>query len=617
MRYSHIGQMVLDRAATRADSVAFRVRKPNAERYEDFTWRQVGPRLERIAAGLLSAVPLEHAAPITIIGNTSMDWILCDFAALSIGLRTVPIYASLLPEEVGYCHQDLGAVVAICENAEQVAKVREMKKGFRFFERDYGPDSLRLQHLVVIDPTGLAPAADWESLADLEKRGAEKAASLKADMEERRGKIAREGVATYTYTSGTTGPPKAVIQTHDNMLSMLESVEKIEVFNDRVRKAGLFLFLPLAHSFGRLVELAGPYYDTPLILSTVPTLAADLKAGLPGLLPSAPRVFEKMKAKIDGAVAGMPASRQRLIRWALGVGKQTIPYRLDGRSLPMGLRLRYRLADRLVLSKLRGQLGLDNAEYLLSGSAPLSREVQEFFFAIGTTLLEGYGLTETCPALNVTVPGRVKMGTVGPALPGVTMRIATPEIPGEDGEILAKGPNITKGYHNRPDANADAFDADGWFHTGDLGSLDEQGNLRITGRKKELLKTSGGKYIAPVKLESRLKNLPFVQEAVVIGDRRNYVTVLYSLDKEGLETWAGQHGAKAEPRDPKVLAALQALVDEVNKTLASYESVKYFRTVPEPFSVESGILTASLKVKRKVVEQRYSALIEEMYQGRD
>jgi long-chain acyl-CoA synthetase len=614
MGYSNIGQMVMDRATTSANSVAFRVRKPGGDQYEDFTWKQVSPRMERIAAGLLSALPnLEHAAPITIIGNTSMDWILCDFAALSVGLRTVPIYASLLPEEVGYCHQDLSVVIAICENAEQVQKVRTMRTGFRFFDKDYGPESLRLQHIVVIDPTGLAPASDWESLADLEKRGAERAASLKADIDERRGKVTREGVATYTYTSGTTGPPKAVIQTHDNMLSMLESIGKIDVFNAKVRAAGLFLFLPLAHSFGRLVELAGPFYETPLILSTVPTILDDLKLSLPGLFPSAPRVFEKMKSRIDGTVAGAPPVRQRLFHWAMGVGKATIPYRLDGKHLPFFLGIQYRLADRLVLSKLRARLGLDRAEYLLSGSAPLGRDVHEFFLAMGLTLLEGYGLTETCPALTVTVPKRLRIGTVGPALPGVTLKIMPPENQGEDGEIIARGPNITQGYHNRADANRDAFDAEGWFHTGDLGSLDAEGNLRITGRKKDLFKTSGGKYIAPIKLESRLKNLPFVQEAVVIGDRRNFCVVLFSLDKEGLETWADQHGAKADPRDPAVLAALKDHVAEVNKTLASYETVKYFRTVPEPFSVENGILTASLKVKRKVVEQRYESLIEEMY----
>jgi long-chain acyl-CoA synthetase len=228
---------------------------------------------------------------------------------------------------------------------------------------------------------------------------------------------------------------------------------------------------------------------------------------------------------------------------------------------------------------------------------------------MGCTLIEGYGLTETCPALTATRPGKIKMGTVGIPFDCVTLKIA------EDGEILAKGPNITKGYHNRPDANADAFDAEGWFHTGDLGSQDADGFVKITGRKKELIKTSGGKYVAPAKIEARLKALPFVQEAVVIGDRRNYCVALFSLDPEGLGTWAQQQGVAADPRGEKVVQTLAAHVEEVNKTLASFESVKYFRTLPEPFSVENGVLTASLKVKRRVVEERFAELIEDMYKG--
>jgi long-chain acyl-CoA synthetase len=607
MAHVHLAQMVLERAAASPDSVAMRYRSGDA--YQDLTWRQLMPRLERIAAGLLSATELERSAAITIIGNTSVDWIACDFAAQLVGLRTVPVYASLLPEDVGYCHVDTEAVIAICENGDQLAKVRAMRGGFRYFDVDYGPERIKVRRIVVLDPTGVAPADDWESLADLEKRGAERLESLRPEMEARRGAITRDAVATYTYTSGTTGPPKAVIQTHDNMLSFLESIEKIDLFDEEVRVAGLFLFLPLAHSFGRLIELSGPYFDSALVISSVPTLADDLRLSLPGFFPSAPRVFEKMKAKIDGAVAGAPPLRQRLFRWALGVGRRTIPYRIQGQPVPALLGLQYRLADRLVLSKLRARLGFDRAKILLSGSAPLGLDVHEFFLAIGTTLIEGYGLTETCPGLTATRPGHIRMGTVGLPFPGVTLKIA------EDGEVLAKGANITKGYHNRPDANADAFDDEGWFHTGDLGSIDADGYLKITGRKKELIKTSGGKYVQLAKIEAKLKALPFVQDAVVIGDRRNYCVALYALDKEGLETWAQQNGATPDPRDPLVLKAIQAHVDEVNKSLASFESVKYFRTVTVPFSVENGVLTASLKVKRRVVEERYADLIEEMYAG--
>ncbi|MBA2321344.1 MAG: long-chain fatty acid--CoA ligase [Deltaproteobacteria bacterium] len=600
--------MVMERAKSSPDAVAFRVRQGGA--YVDVRWRDVLPRMEHIGAGLLS-IPggLPRSAAVTILGNTRLDWVLADFGALAVGLRTVPVYASVLPEEVGYCHVDTGALVAICEDRVQLEKVRAMRRGFRFFDRDYRPDEILLRHIVVMDPTDIEPADDWESLAALEQRGAAEIERLRGEIADRQSQIRRTDTATYTYTSGTTGPPKAVTQTHDNMLSMLEAVEQVALFNERVRAGGLFLFLPLAHSFGRLIEQAGPYFDTPLVLSSVPTLAEDLNLSKPGFFPGAPRVFEKMKAKIEGAVAGAPPMRQRLFRWAMGVGAETIPYRCAGAPLPFFLGLKHRIADRLVLSKLRGRLGFDALEIALSGSAPLSSAVHTFFLSMGVTLLEGYGLTETCPALTATRPGKIKVATVGLPFPGVVLKIA------EDGEVLAKGPNITKGYLNRPDVNVDAFDADGWFHTGDLGSVDPDGFLSITGRKKELLKTSGGKYIAPVKLESRLKGLVFVQEAVVIGDNRNYCTALFSLDKEGLETWAGQQGVPADPSGDAVRRAIAAHVDQVNQTLASFETVKKFRVLPEPMSVENGVLTASLKVKRRVVEDRYRRQIEEMYSG--
>lgn len=608
MPHIHLGQMVLDRARRDPAAIAFRVRKGDV--YTDVPWSEVTPRIERIAAGLLSALELARDAHVTIIGNTSLDWVLCDFAALSVGLRTVPVYASLLPEEVGYMHVDTQAVVAICENGEQLEKVRAMRQGFTFFDNPYAADQVPLKHIIVIDPTGIAPADDWESLADVEARGAEKLEALQDEVASRSAAITRDQTATYTYTSGTTGPPKAVIQTHDNMLSMLESVEKLGLFNEKVYSGGLFLFLPLAHSFGRMIELAGPYFGAALVISSVPTLAEDLQLARPGFFPSAPRVYEKMKSKIESAVAGAPPVRQRLFHWAIGVGKATIPYRSKGQPLPLLLKLRHAVADRLVLSKLRARLGFDQSGLLLSGSAPLSVEVHEFFLALGLELMEAYGLTETCPGLTTNRPGDFQLGSVGKAFPDVELVIA------EDGEILARGANITKGYLNRPDSNAEAFDGEGWFHTGDLGSMDAEGFVKITGRKKELIKTSGGKYVAPAKIEGRLKDLPIIQEAVVIGDTRNYCVAIISLDPEELATWASQQGVAADPDSEAVRKAVQAHVDEVNKGLASFETVKYFRLLDEPMTVENGILTASLKVKRRVVEERFAQLIEEMYQTR-
>ncbi|MCO4743403.1 MAG: AMP-binding protein [Proteobacteria bacterium] len=600
-----IGQMILRRISESPKTVAVRA-KVNGT-YADTTYATLGKRMEAIASGLLTALDdVPHHAAVAVLGNTSEDWIACDFAALSVGLRTVPVYATLLPEEAGYMHVDTGCIISIVEDAAQLAKVRELRNGFTFFDKKYDASEVKLQHIIVMNPEGIAPADDWESLADVEKRGTEKLAET-ADERTKRGEgLTREDTCTYTYTSGTTGPPKAVIQTNENMLSFLENIGTTAIFTDDLHDSGLFLFLPLAHSFGRLIELGGPFFDAPIVISAVPTLVDDLNATNPGFFPAAPRVFEKMKARIEGKVAGAPPIRQRLFHAAVAAGKATIPYRSTGRPVPFLTNLKFRIADRIVLSKLRGALGFERAKVLLSGSAPLNVEVQEFFMAMGLDLLEAYGLTETCPGLTANLPGRIRVGTVGPALPGVTIRIAA------DGEIEAKGPNITPGYLNRDEATAAAFNDEGWFLTGDLGSVDQDGFVKITGRKKELMKTSGGKYIAPAKLEGRLKNLTIVQEAVTVADLRNFVTVIIAIDTEELETWAEQKGVPADPNGEAVANAVQAHIDAVNETLAKYETIKYF-TIVEPMTTDNGLLTASFKVKRKVVYDRYADEIEAMY----
>jgi long-chain acyl-CoA synthetase len=608
MEVSSLGHLILERAARSPTSVAFRVRR--ADRYEDITWCEVRPRLDAIAAGLLSVHDLADDAHITIMGNTSMEWVLCDFAAMTIGLRTVPVYASLLAEEVGYVHADTDAVVTICEDGGQLAKVRAIRDGFEFFGQRYTKQDVKIVHIVVIDPTGIAPATDWESLTELEARGTAKLQELRLELERRRRKIVRTDTATYTYTSGTTGPPKAVIQTHDNMLSIQEMTERAGIFSSAAREGGLFLFLPLAHSFGRLIEHACPYFNAPLVISSIPTLVDDLLLSKPGVFPSAPRVYEKMKARIEGAVAGAPSLRRQLFHWALHIGRRTIPYRAKGRPLPLLLSTQYRIADRLVLSKLRERLGFDNLGLALSGAAPLSIDVHEFFLAIGTMLVEGYGLTETCPALSINRPGDFKIGTVGKALDEVQLEIA------RDGEILARGPNISSGYLNRDDATRNAFDEAGWFHTGDLGSLDEEGFLTITGRKKELIKTSGGKYVAPVKIEALLKSHTIVQEAVVVGDKRHFCVALISLDPEELATWASRRGVEPNAFSASVREELGEHIEQVNAKLATFERIKYFETLDGPMTVDNGLLTASLKVKRRFVEERFADLIEQMYRGR-
>lgn len=605
MAHETVAGMIAHRIAESPNRPAVRFKEGGS--WKDTTWKEFGERMERIAAGILTATEIEDRAAITIMGKPSPDWICCDFAGLSAGLRTVPVYSTLLPEEVGYLHTDTEAVLAIVSDAEALEKVREMRKGFNFFDEDYAADRVKLKHIVVMDPSGIDPADDWESLADLEARGAEKLDEMRDEIKRRADLPKRDDVCTYTYTSGTTGPPKGVIQTNGNMLSMLESVDELGIFEGSgIQAGGLFLFLPLAHSFGRLIELASPFFDSPTILSGIPTLGDDLKETRPGFFPAAPRVFEKMLSKIEAKVAGAPPIRQKLFHWAINTGKATIPYKSHGRPIPFFLQMKLNLADKLVLSKLRAALGFDRTEILLSGSAPLSVPVHEFFIALNLTLLEAYGLTETCPGLTANKPDNFRLGTVGQPFPGVDIKIA------DDGEILAKGGNITSGYLNQPDATEEAFDEDGWFCTGDLGAMDDDGFVKITGRKKELMKTSGGKYIAPAKLEARVKRMPMIQECITVADYRNYATALIALDPEELEEWANQTGNKADPKSDAVREAVQAHVNEVNESLASYETIKYFRIIPM-LTVEDGLLTASLKVKRGPVHERYSDLIDDMY----
>lgn len=609
MRDEHLAQMILARAARAPHGVAFRVRRGDA--YADVPWSEITPRIEAIAAGLLSAASLDDGACISIVGNTSMESCLVDFAALSVGLQTVPIYASLLVAEVGYMHVDTATQLIVVEDAVQLAKVRSLRTGFTFFDKHHTPDLLAVRaKVVVIDPSGISPSDDWESLASLEARGHARRRQLDAEMRRRAALIRREDVATYTYTSGTTGAPKAVIQTHENMLAMLEDATEAGLLDDAVREHGLLLFLPAAHSFGRMVEFAGPFFGAPLIMSSVPTLAADLLAARPGFFPAAPRVFEKMMAKVVSAIENEHGVRRRIVQWALGVGARTVDYRVSGRPLPVMLEVQWRLADRLVLATLRAKLGLDHASVLLSGAAALRPDVQIFFLSLGLTILEAYGLTETCPGLTINRKHDIRVGTVGKPFKRCELKVAP------DGELLARGPNISRGYLNHPDATSAAFDDEGWFRTGDIASIDSEGFVRITGRKKELFKTSGGKFIAPLKIEAQLKQHPIIQEAVLIGDGRNYCTAMFALDAEMLAAFAQREGIPADPSHPRIHTVLQAVVSETNRGLASFESIKAFCIAPAAFTVDGGELTASLKVKRHAVAQKYAALIDAMYSGR-
>ncbi len=571
--------------------------------YQPTDWDTFLQRVEAIAAGLLDC-GVAAGDRVAILARTRPEWAEADLAALAIGCVTVPIYPSNLPVECGFILSDSGARVVFVDDAGQAEKIAAVQAsggvvdGRRF--------EVEVDRLFLFDGEHEA----GEPLARLIERGRAVLARHRPEIERRTAALSRDDLATIVYTSGTTGVPKGVMQTHGNHLATLEAVERIGI----VRRGEIdFAFLPLAHSFGRMMEYVGLHLGTiTAYAEKIDTLADDMAMVRPHFLPSVPRIFEKVYAGVYRARGSSSVVARWLFDRAVEIGGRRADYVNRGETPPRSLRLLDALAHRLVFRKIQARVG-GRIRYFISGGAPLAPEINRFFHAVGMPILEGYGLTETTPILTSNMPGRTKIGSVGVPLHQVTIRIA------EDGEILAKGPNVAVGYYHRPEETAAAWDPDGWFHTGDIGEIDEDGFLRITDRKKELIKTAGGKYVAPQKIENMLKSRPLISQAVVIGDRLKYCVALITLDEEAAAAWAKEQGipagdAAALAADGRILAQIQRHVDAVNAELASYESIKYFRVLPRDFSIETGELTPSLKVKRKVVAERYADTIASMYE---
>ena len=560
--------------------------------YQPVSTAELVDRVRRLAKALqeLGVVPGDRVA---LMSENGPHWPTVDFATLCTGAALVPIYPTLLPDQSAYIARDCGAKVVVAETTAHLDGL--------LAHAGQLPD---VRQFVLIRGTSADPRV--VTLGDLFERGG---GYDVAAFEQGARAVKPADLATLIYTSGTTGQPKGVMLTHDNLASnIMASLPAIGIEDSWVALS----FLPLSHSFERTVDYIYFYSNCSIAYAeSVAAVAQNMQEVKPQVFVSVPRVYEKVLARVQENVATSSPIKQKIFAWAQGVAREALPYRMQRKSPPGLGGIKLALADKLVFGKIRERLG-GRFRYAVSGGAPLARDVAEFFWGAGIPIYEGYGLSETSPVISVNTPQAVKLGTVGKPVEGVEVRIA------QDGEILAKGRNIMKGYWNLPEATAEAIDADGWFHTGDIGELDGEGFLRITDRKKELIINAYGKNIAPAPIENSLKSSRFIGQAVVIGDRRKFLAALLVPDFEALKAWADRNGmggrdTPALLADPKVRALFEGEVAAVNKGLAHYEQIVAWELIPQEFTLETGELTPTQKVKRRVINQKYGTEIDRLY----
>jgi len=562
--------------------------------------RQFFEQVRAFSLGL-RAVGLEPGDRVALASESRPEWVVGDLAAITAGAVTVPLYPTLSAPQMWFILNETAARIAIVSNAAQVAKI---------LEADERSDALRTVVVMDGEPGG-GGSIRVMTMADVLAIGERALATDPGAAERYRAgaaAIPREALATIVYTSGTTGDPKGVMLTHGNIVSNIESTKG---WIDLDSSDRILSFLPLSHVFERVVLFRCLYDGVSIYFAeTMTSVARDLQRVKPTVMTGVPRAWEKFHGAIVEGLGKITGPRKKLAEWAVRVGYESARFRLQGGTPPATLKVKGAIADRLVFAKIRERLG-GRIRFLVSGSAPLSPKVGEFFFAINVPILEAYGLTESSPGISANPIDAPRLGTVGKALPGVEIRI------GADGEILVRGPNIMQGYYKRPESTAETL-AGGWLHTGDIGELSEDGYLTITDRKKDLIVTSGGKKIAPQPLENLLKADPLVSEAVLIGEQRKFPAALLVPDFARLEARIEAMKLRAASREelvrhPEVLRLYQDVLDRLNGSLAQFERVKRFALLPTEFTMERGELTPTMKVRRQVVEQRWRPLIETIY----
>jgi long-chain acyl-CoA synthetase len=568
---------------------------------EGLSSQEVYEHVRDLSLGL-SALGVGAGDRVAILAESRPEWLLTDLAILTAGGVTVPVYPTLSASQARYIFQDCGAKVVVVSTSQQLEKVQQIRHRL---------PALESVVVIDIDAASVSPGTSVLSFAEVIARGHQRLTGEWGAAREFRDAvraITPDHLATIIYTSGTTGEPKGVMLTHGSLSANMRAATLVlDVDHDDVALS----FLPLSHSFERMAAYVYLFAGVTMVFAeSFDTVGRDIVAVRPTIITGVPRAYEKMQARVmEKGQAGSPA-KAALFRWAIRAGIAKSAATLRGRAVSPATALKASIADKLVFTKIRAGLG-GRIRFVVSGSAPLAVDTAEFFQAVGLPVIEGYGLTETAPILTVNPPAAPRVGTVGKAVSGVELRIAS------DGEILARGPNVMKGYHNKPEATADAV-KDGWFHTGDIGHLDQEGYLTITDRKKDLLVTSGGKKIAPQPIEAMLKRNPLVGEAILLGDRRKYAAALIVPDFAALERRLKELGRPPGDRDalvtrPDVIALYQEIVDALNRELSQFERVKRIVLIPAQFSIETGELTPTLKVKRKVVEERWRDAIEGLY----